>query len=122
MARLADQRDDALRLAERIGADEMGTFGEALHAFQKPGDLLAVVRMAEHRQAEGRLGDEDIAGHEFEAFAGRVAAALVVARDDDARAVLFNRDLGGPQHMAGRMEGDGNAVDCHRLAEPCFLR
>ncbi len=35
--------------------------------------------MAEHRQGEGRLGDEDIAGHGLEGRAGGVRLALVVA-------------------------------------------
>ena len=67
--------------------------------------------MAEHRQAEGRLGDEDIAGHRLERRAGRVGAALVVARDDDAQAACLHHDLRGAEHMAGRMEGDGDAAD-----------
>src|SRR3546814_11528109 len=56
-------------------------------------DLVPRGRMAEHRQAEGRLGDEDVARDDFERRAGRVGAALVVAGDDDPFATIFHRDL-----------------------------
>ena len=62
--------------------------------------------MAEHRQPEGRLGDEDVAGHRLEGGAGRVRRALVVARRDDAQAAALHRDLRRPEHMPGRMERD----------------
>ena len=93
VARLPQQGDDPLRLAQRIGADDMGAFREKGEALQQPGDLVRGVRMAEDRQGEGGLGDEDVAGHRFEARAGRVVAALVVARDDDAAAAPFQHDL-----------------------------
>jgi hypothetical protein len=54
--------------------------------------------------------------------AGRVAAALVVARGDDARAVLFHRDLRRAQHMAGRMPAHRDAVDGDSLAIGRLLR
>jgi hypothetical protein len=64
VAGLAQQAHDPLRLAERIGADKMGALGKLPHRFEQLGDLARWVRMmAEHRQAEGRFGDEDIAGH-----------------------------------------------------------
>ena len=46
--------------------------------------LAGGIAMAEHRQSKRRLSDEDVAGHELERRAGRVGAALVIARNDDA--------------------------------------
>ena len=57
----ADQRDHALRLAERIGADEMRALGKQRDRAQQLGDLGARIAVAEHRQAERRLGDEGVA-------------------------------------------------------------
>ena len=65
-ARLAQQADDPLGLAERIGADQVGALGELLDRAQQPGDLVACVGVPEHRQAEGGLGDEDVAGDRLE--------------------------------------------------------
>ena len=59
---LAKQRYHPLAFAERIGSDHMAAFREQLDRVQKAGDFALVRRMAEHRQAEGRFGDEDIAG------------------------------------------------------------
>ena len=122
VAGVADQPDDALRLAERIGADEMRALRELLGRFDELGDLVRVGRMAEDRQAEGRLGDEDVAADRLEGQAGGVGLALVVARGDDARAVMLDADLRRAEHMAGRVEGDGDAVDVDRLAEDRLLR
>ncbi|MNS36633.1 hypothetical protein D3C72_688270 [compost metagenome] len=94
IARLAQQPDEALRLAERIGADEMGAFGELLDRAQQPSDLLDVRRMAKDRQAERGLGDEDVARHGFEGGAGGIATALVVAGGGDGQAALTDGRLG----------------------------
>ena len=101
---LAQQRDQPLRLAERVSADDMGTFGKLLQRCEKPGGLGPVVWMVEDRQAEGRLGNEDITGDRFEGPASRVGAALVIAGDDDPLPTRLDRDLGGAEHMTGRME------------------
>src|SRR3546814_18168836 len=63
--------DLPLRLAERIGADEHRTVGLGAHRADQLGDLIQCRRVAKHRQAEGRLGDEDIARPDFEARAAR---------------------------------------------------
>ena len=76
------------------------------------GDLGLGRRVAEDRQPEGRLGDEDVAGHRNEGQAGRVGRALVVARGDDAEPVGLDRDLRRAEHMAGGMEG-------HRARRRC---
>ena len=72
--------------------------------------------MAEHRQGEGGLGDEQIAGHELEGRAGRVGAALIVAGDDDAAALPFDHHLRAAEHMAGGHEPHGDVADLERLA------
>ena len=73
VALLADQRHDPLRLAERIGADDMGALGKERDRVEQLADLVARVRVAEHRQAEGRLGDEHVAGDHLIGEAGGVA-------------------------------------------------
>ena len=110
VARLAQQGDDPLRLAQRIGTDDMRALRKEGEALQQPGDLVRGVGMAEDRQREGGLGDEDVAGHRLEAHAGRVVAALVVAGDDDAAALPFQHDLRRAQHMTGRDQGDTHAA------------
>ena len=74
VAGLAQQRDHALRLAERIGADQMRALRKQRHRRQQLLHLVRRIAMAEHRQAERRLGDEDVAGHHFERRAGRIGA------------------------------------------------
>ena len=72
--------------------------------------------MAEYREPEGRLGDENVAGDDLEGRASRVAGALVVARDDDARALRLDDDLRRTEHVAGGNEGDADTVDLLALA------
>ena len=114
---VAEQTDDALRLAQRIGPDEVGAVGKLFDGDEQLGRFHARQRMMKHRQAEGGLCDEDIARHRLEGRAGGVHAALVVSRGDDAHPVHFHRDLRRTQHMACWMETDGNAVYLHLLAE-----
>src|SRR5690606_8309438 len=78
--------------------------------------------MAEDRQAEGRLADEDIAGHDLEGAACRVGRALVVAGGNDAHSAMLYSNLRRAQHVACRMKGDGDSVDGDRLAKPGCLR
>ena len=65
IASVAQEPDDALRLAERIGPDEVRALRKLRHRFQERRDLLAIIRMAEDRKAERGLGDEDIAGRDL---------------------------------------------------------
>ena len=83
---------------------------------EQPVDLAAGIGMAEHRQAEGRLGDEDVARHRHERRAGRVGAALVVARHDHPLAAMFEHDLRRAQHMAGGNEADIDLADADGFA------
>ena len=116
MAARAQLADDPLRLAERIGADQHAAARVGVQAVEQPVDLAAGVGMAEHRQAEGRLGDEDVAGHRHEQRAGRVGAALVVAGDDDLLALMLEHDLRGAEHVAGGNEADVDLADADALA------
>ena len=81
-------------------------------------DFVAGVGMAEDRQAERRLGDEEIAGDRLEGSAGRIGRALVIARHDDARALRLDGDLGRAEDVAGRMEAHRRIADPDLLAEP----
>jgi len=79
-------------------------------------DLQRVGRVAKHRQAERRFGDEHVAIDRLERRTGRVRAAFVVAGDDDAAAAVIKDDLRAAQHVASRREGDGHPVDFGRFA------
>ena len=118
MALLPQQRHQALRLAEGIGADHVCPLREERDGLQELANFAAGVGVAEDRQPEGRLGDEDIARDEFEGRAGRVRGALVVSRHDDPRAAGLDDDLGRAEDMAGRRKAHIDAADAHRLAEP----
>ena len=101
IARLAQQRDQALAFAEPIDADDMGAVGKLRARLEQLRHFLARIAVLEHRQREGRLGDEQVAGDELEAGAGRVGAPLVIAGDDGARALPFDQHLRAAEHMAG---------------------
>ena len=60
--------------------------------------------MAEDGQANVASVMKMSQGDGLEGQAGRIMLALVVARDDDAGALVLDGDLGGAEHMAGRME------------------
>ena len=83
---------------------------------EQPVDLAAVVGMAKDRQPERRLGDEDVAALRLERRAGRIGPALVVAGDDDARALMLEHHLGAAEHMAGGDERDADPAAADRLA------
>ena len=117
VALLAKQCHDPLRLAERIGADDMGPLGKQRDGIEQLADLLAGIGMAEYRQPEGRLGDEDIAGHDLVGQAGRVARALVVSGHDDAGAAGLDGDLSRAEHMAGGGEADRHVADANVFAQ-----
>ncbi len=121
IAGIAQHADDPLRLAERIGTDEMRALGELFDGFQKLGDLVAAVGVAEDRQREGRFGDEDIASDGFETEACRIGAALVVARGDDAHAVLLHSDLRRTEHMACGVKTHADTIDFDGFAKLCSL-
>ena len=87
-----------------------------VEAVEQAVDLGAGVGVAEHRQAERRLGDEDVARHHHERRAGRVGAALVIARHHHPLAAIVDHDLRRSQHMAGGDEADVDLADADGLA------
>ena len=73
--------------------------------------------MAEDRQAEGRLGNEDMRVLDrFELGTGRIPAAFVVAGKDHAQALVLDHDLRRAEDVARRGEPDRDAIDLDRLA------
>src|ERR1700738_4021342 len=79
VACLTHERDEALRLAERISADEMRALGKERDGTQKLGDLRIGIAMTEYRQSERRFRDEEVAGQALESHARGVAEELVDA-------------------------------------------
>ena len=109
--------DQALRLAERVGADQHAAIRMIVERLAKLGDLPGHGRMAEHRQAEGRFGDEHVAGQDFEGRAGRIGAALVVAGDHHPFAGALEQDLRRAENVARRKEGRRDTtLEAERLA------
>ena len=102
MSGLADQPDHPLRLAKRIGTDDMAAFRLCLYRGQKTRNFLSRVRMLEDRQPEGCLGDEQIAGNKLEILGRTVGMCLVIAGDDGDPAPIGQPDLRAAKDMAGR--------------------
>ena len=95
----------------------MSALGKERDGIEKLANLVPGVRVPEHRQTEGRLGDEHVAGDHLIGQAGRIAGALVVARDDHAGPARLDDDLGRSQHMAGGRETHGHVPDPDILAQ-----
>jgi hypothetical protein len=74
-------------------------------------DLVAGVGVAKYREPEGGFGDEHVALYRLERRAGRIGAALVIARDDDPLAAIFEQDLRGAEHVPGRNEGRADIAE-----------
>ena len=74
----AQHRHHALRLAERIGADQVRAFGKQLDRAQQLGNFAFGVVVAEHRQAEGRLGYKYVARNNSNRRTCRIGDILVV--------------------------------------------
>src|SRR5260370_22046923 len=111
----AQEGDEPLAFAEGVDADEVAALGVEPDRMQQLLDLVAVRRVAEDRQPEGRLGDEEVAGLRLEAGAGRVGPALVVARDHDPAAAMLDDCLRAAEDMAGRDEAHRYVADRHLL-------
>src|SRR3546814_6539916 len=112
--------DLPLCLAQRIGANEHAAVGFGAHRSEQLGDLVPGGRVAEHRQAKGRLGDEDIARDDFEGRAGRVGAALIVAGDDDPLAPIFHQYLRAAEDMARSDEHTSELQSLMRISYAVF--
>ena len=108
MAGLADQPDHPLRLAKRIGANDMAALRLRLYRSQKTRNLLFRVGVLEDRQPEGRLGDEQIAGDQLEILRGAVGMRLVVAGDNRDPPLIGQPDLRAAKDVAGGKQGDGH--------------
>ena len=87
----------------------MRALGKQRDRAQELGDLGVRIAVAEHRQAEGRLGDEHVARHQLERRAGRIGDVLVVAGGDDAQAVA-PRPRSAPSRARGRRDGSVTAT------------
>ena len=94
----------------------MRAVGEGGERVQQAADLARVRLVAEHRQAEGRLGDEQVAGHQLERRRSGVGAALVVAGDDGAAARVIDHHLRAAEDVAGRRQAHACATEAQRLA------
>ena len=97
--------DHALRLAERVRADENAARRIGVERGGQLVDLVAGLGMAEDGQSKRRLGDEHVAFDRLKTSAGRVGAALVIARHDDSLATIFEQDLRRAEHVPGGNEG-----------------
>ena len=53
----ADQRDDALGFAERIGADQVAALGKQRERGDEPGDFRLGLAVAEHRGPTKKTGN-----------------------------------------------------------------
>src|SRR5262245_24492431 len=116
IASAAQFHDDALRLAQRIGADQYAAPRLGAQAMEQPVDLAASVGMTKHRQAERRVADEYVAGRHDEGRAGRIGPALIVARDDHSLAAILEDNLRRAQHMTGGHKADRDLAQANALA------
>ena len=117
MAGLADQPDHALRLAKRIGANDVRPLGLRLYRGQKARDFQPRIGMLEHWQPEGGLGDEQVAGDKLERLGGAVGMRLIVAGDDRHLAAIGKPDLGAAKDVTRGMKRDGHRPVCDLFAE-----
>ena len=108
--------DHALALAEPVDAEKMRAVGIGGDRGDEPAGLAGGALVAEHRKAEGRLGDEEIAAPQREGRSRRVGRPLVVAGDDGAGSPETELDLGGAENVTGGMEAEGDAADQALLA------
>ena len=110
MSGAAELGDHPLRLAQRVGADQHAAVGIVGQALEQLADLLLDRRMAEHRQAEGRFGDEYVARRHFEWRTGGIGPPLVVAGHHHPFAGVLEQDLRRAEHVAGGHESRGHAA------------
>ena len=116
MARLPQQTNDALRLAEGINANEMRALGELRDGFQSG-------KSRPHRRDGGRRAGRTSPRKRTRrrALAGTASRSgrggAIVAGDDDGQAFPAHDDLRGTEHMSRRherhfhiIEGNGFAV------------
>ncbi len=100
----------------------MRALGKQRHRVQQLRDLAVGIAVTEHRQAERRLGDEDIAWHQLERRAGGIGHVLVVAGRHDPQPVGLDGNLRRAEHVPGRMKRGADAVERDALAVADGLR
>ena len=107
-----DAVQNALRLAERIAEQHRGAtrVGVAAPPVVDLGIERLLRRPAVDRQAEGRFGDEGVAGDRLERRAGAVGLRLVVARRNPDPPAVFEPYLRRTQHMPRRVQRQPDAV------------
>src|ERR1700678_2185680 len=100
----------------------MRAFREKLLRGEQFVDLDMGLGVPEDRQAERRLADERVTDERDKSFAGRVALAFVITRDDSAGATPFEQDLRRAEDMAGGMKAHVEAAEIQRFAVAHGLR
>ena len=124
---LAQERDHTLRLAERIGADEMGALRKQRQRVEQFGDLQTRVAVAKNRQRKRSFGNEKVARHELEWRAGRIGHVLVVAGSHHPQAISLDQRLRRAKHVTGRMQRHFHLAHAHTftvarsLHRPCEI-
>lgn len=112
----AQQLNQALCFAERIGGNQMAALGEITHAGQEFFRFARGIGVLEDRQPECGFRHENIAGNGFERNGRAIVAPLIIARNNDPQFWAFKKDLRAAKDMAGRIEGDPDTIDADRLA------
>src|SRR4029079_19302501 len=100
----------------------MRAFGKQHDRMKKLRDLGIGVAMTKDRQAKRGLGDEHVALNELKGGTRWIADVFVIAGGHDAQAVKFDRDLGGTENVAGRVEGHLDAAQRDGLTVADRLR
>ena len=121
VAGVAEFQNEALAFAEGICAHQMAAFGKGAQGVQQFLDLIGNRRVREDRQSKRGFGDEDIAGHGLERFAGGVGGAFVIAGEDDAGAGVFDARLGAAEDVAGGVQAEFGTAQFQRFAVGEFV-
>ena len=111
------QSHQALRLAERISAEDVGPLGEQLQRGQQLADFIRRIRVPEDRQAECRLRDEGVAADRLEGHTGRVPRTFVVAGKNERETTRFDLDLCRAQNMTRGVKLHPDVADRRPTAE-----
>src|SRR6202012_3175896 len=88
---------------------------------QQLSNLPGISRVTENRQAESGFADKNIASYRFKSPAGGIAAALVIARNDNSNPFPPDSALRRTQNVASRMQRYGNLPTRNGLTISGFL-
>ncbi len=111
------QLDHALALAERIDAEQMRALGIGADRLEQAGCFALGRLVMEHGKGECGLGDEHVARHDLEGFAGGIRGTLVIPRHDGALAVPVHHHLRRAEDVACGYEPDADPVHIELCAE-----